>query len=80
MTKNELINLIENGSDILLKISGRSFWIFTWTEDGICITEEGKDGTGACYYGTASELVNYFKINNVPIGDLVEGIRILEYS
>ena len=80
MTKNELINLIEDGSDISLKVSGRSFWIFTWTDDGICITEEGQDGIGARYYGTASELVNYFRINDVPIGDLVKGIKILEYS
>lgn len=80
MSKSELVNLIENGRDINFIISGRRYGIFTWTEKGICIGEDYCEEKDLQYYATAQALVENFKVNGVPLGDLAAGICITDYS
>lgn len=39
-TKSEFIEKIENGSDIVFAVAGKSYAIFTWTDKGIAIEFE----------------------------------------
>lgn len=80
MTKAALIRKIENGRDILFDVAGRHFAIFTWTAEGIGIGEQYPNDTEMQYFKTAKELVEGFKINGVALEDLVQGVRITDYS
>lgn len=80
MTKAELIQKIENGSDILFDVSGRHLAIFTWTENGIGVGEQYPNETVLQYFKTARELVENYRVNGIALGDLAQGIRITDYS
>ncbi len=83
MTKNELIDLIENSGDIMFDCLDKHYSVFTWTEDGIFIgeqiTEEQPEDIHE-YFDTAEELVNNFKVNGIHLYDLLDKIKITEYS
>lgn len=80
MTKNEFIDKIENGSDIMFDVSGKRFTILTWCDEGIGIDEQHPNEKGMQYFQSANELVDKFKIDNMPISDLTSEIVITEYS
>lgn len=80
MTRNELIEKIENGSDILFDVSGKHYTILTWCDEGIAIGEQNRPEDPLLYFPTAKELVENFKVNGVPLGELAAGVRITEYS
>ena len=80
MTKAELIQKIEDGSDIMFDVAGKHFTILTWMEEGIGIGEQYPNDTEMQYFKTAKELVEGFKINGVALEDLVQGVRITDYS
>lgn len=80
MKKIDFINLIENGSDIMLTVLGKNYTILTWTDDGIAIGEQYPNDGDLRHYATATELVNDFTVNGTPIGDLVDAVTITQYS
>lgn len=80
MKKIDFINIIENGSDIMLTVLGKNYTILTWTDDGIAIGEQYPNDGDLRYYATATELVNDFTVNGTPIGDLVDAVTITQYS
>lgn len=80
MTKNEFIDKIENGSDIMFDVSGKHFTILTWCEDGIGIDEQHPNEKGMQYFKSAEELVDRFHVDNRPISDLASEIVITDYS
>lgn len=79
MTKQEWIEKIESGSDIMFDVSGKHFVIFTWMENGIAI---GKQNSTVPMeeFSDAKSLVDGFLVDGVPLGDLVDGITITDYS
>lgn len=79
MTKSELIEKIENGSDILFDIGNEHYVIFTWHDKGIAIGEQFKT-TPMEYFDTAKELVDNFKPNGTPLSKQCDKVVITEYS
>lgn len=80
MTKAELIEKINNGSDIMFSVSDRHYTILTWTDEGIAIGEQHPNDGELLYFDTAEELVDGFKIGNKTLGELPERIVITQYS
>lgn len=80
MTRLELIDKIEHGSDIMLDIAGKHFTIITWAKEGIGIGEQYPNCGAMQYFDTAAELVNGFRVNGIPIGDIAAGIHITDYT
>ena len=80
MTRDELIDKIDNGSDIMFSVSGRNFTILTWTDDGIAIGEQYPNDSEIQYFETPEELVDSFTINGKTLGELSNKIVITQYS
>lgn len=80
MTRNELIVKIENGSDIMFDVSGRHYTILTWTAEGIGIDEQYPNDGDMQYFASAEELVDSFKVNGIPLGDIAAGVKITDYT
>lgn len=80
MTKAELIEKIENGSDIMFSVSGKQFTILTWMDDGIAIGEQHPNDGDLQYYDTAEDLVERFMIDGKPLGAIASNIKITQYS
>lgn len=80
MTKSELIEQIENGSDIMFDVAKKHFTILTWTDDGIAIGEQFPNDGELQYYESAEDLVEGFMVNGRPLGSLVNDIVITQYT
>ena len=80
MTRNEWEKLIEDGRDIMFDVQGKHFIILTWFDDGIYISERDPvEDQGMCF-PTAAALLNEYRIDGVPLGNLSAEIRIIDYS
>lgn len=83
MTRNELVNLIDNGGDIMFDCLDKHYTILTWTDNGILIGEQitatQKEEINE-YFDTAEQLVSEFKVNGIHLYDLLDEIKITEYS
>ena len=80
MTSQELVEKIENGSDILFDVMGRHFGIFTWPDEGIGIDEKAPHNRGMSYYKSAEELVNGFMVDGKPLADIADKVVITDYT
>ena len=80
MTKNEFINKVENGSDIMFDVVGRHFSIFTWMDEGIGIGEQFPHDDKMQYFDTAEALVENYEIGGKPLADLVNQVVITDYT
>lgn len=83
MTRNELVELIENGRDIMFDCLDKHYTILTWTNEGIFIGEQITDTQRDDiheYYDTAEQLVSNFKVNGIYLYELLDKITITEYS
>jgi len=80
MTKSELIEQIENGSDIMFDVAKKHFTILTWTDDGIAIGEQFPNDGELQYYESAEDLVEGFMVNGRPLGSLAKDIVITQYT
>ncbi len=80
MTKSELIDLIDKGSDIMFDVCGRHYTILTWCEKGINIGEHFCDEKDSRYYDTAEELVESFKVGDKTLAELASDVIITDYS
>ena len=80
MTKEELVSLIEDGSDIVFEVNDKSFTILTWTEGGISIAEGYKPETEK-KYKIATDLVSEYIIDGTnTLASFANDVRIVEYS
>lgn len=79
MTKSELIDLIDKGSDIMFDVCGRHYTILTWCEKGINIGEQFSYEEGL-YYDTPEELVESFKVGDKTLAELASNVVITDYS
>ena len=80
MTKDDFVEKIENGSDIMFSVSGKQFTILTWMDDGIAIGEQHPNDGDLQYYDTAEDLVERFMIDGKPLGAIASNIKITQYS
>lgn len=80
MTRDELIEKIDQGSDIMFDVANRHFSIFTWCDMGIGIGEQEPHADKMEYFKTPKELVDSYKINGVPLGSLAERVIITDYT
>lgn len=80
MTKNEFIEKIENGSDIMFDVAGRHYSIFTWMDDGIGIGEQYPHDNEMQFFDTAEDLVENYKIGDKPLSDLISTVVITDYT
>lgn len=80
MTRNEFIDKIENGRDILFTVAGKGFTILTWPAEGIAIGDWSRPNEKPQFYQTAQELVDNFTVHDVPLKDLIHRLVITEYS
>ena len=70
---------IEEAMDcIVFTVVGKGYTILVWLEEGISIAEWNKEET-EMIYPDAKSLVENFKVDCVPLGDLVGEIKITEY-
>ena len=53
MTKTKLIELIDNGSDIMFTVDGKHFTVLTWMDEGIAIGEQSPNDGELLYYDSA---------------------------
>lgn len=83
MTRSELVDLIENGRDILFDCLDKHYTILTWTAEGIFIgeqiTETQKEDVHE-YFDSAEDLVSNFKVNGIHLYNLLDEVKITEYS
>jgi hypothetical protein len=79
MTKNEFIEKIESGSDIMFDVSDRHFTIVTWLDEGIGIGEQYKNEP-LKVYDTVEDLISKFKVDNKALEELCDKIVITQYS
>jgi len=79
MTKTELIDKIENGSDIMFDVENRHFTIFTWMDEGIGIGEQHRRDKMQ-YFTSANDLVENFKIDGSPLSSLAGKVVITDYT
>ena len=80
MTKQELIEKIKNGTDIMFTIGEKGFTICDSETD-----EQGKNiaswgGANAVIYPDAESLVNQFTIDGKVLGDLANEVIITDYT
>ena len=80
MTKTELVEKIENGSDIMFSVLGRKYTVLTWTDDGIAIGEQSPNDNELLYFDTASELVKGFQIDGKTLAELAGQVIITQYT
>lgn len=79
MTRNEFIEKINNGYDIMLDVLDKHLTILTWTEKGIFIGEQNKEGD-EMYFTSAEELADKYLVNGTPIGLLSDNVIITDYT
>lgn len=79
MTREKMIDLIENGSDIMLDVAGEHLVIFTWLDDGICIGRQNSDEP-LSIYETAQNLIDEYKVSGLPISAQLDKVSITDYS
>ena len=79
MTRNELIEKIDNGSDIMFDVSGRHFTIVTWLDEGIGIGEQHKNEP-LKVFETVEDLISKFKVGDKTLEMLSDKIVITQYS
>lgn len=80
MTKQELIEKIRKGTDIMFKIGEKGFTICDSMD-----SDNGKDiapwgGAGAMVFPDAETLVNQFLIDGAALGDLAKDVIITDYT
>ena len=80
MTKTKLNDLINEGSDIMFSVDGRSFTIITWTDDGIAVGEQSPNDGDLEFFKTAEDLLENFMVNGTPLGELAEKVIITQYA
>lgn len=80
MTKAELIDKIDNGSDIMFSVMGKHYTIMTWFDEGIGIDEQYPNDGNLQYFDSPEELIDGFKVDGKPLGELSGDIRITSYS
>lgn len=79
MTKNEFYEKVENGSEIMFVIGKRGFTILNYYEDGPDIGEWNKPETVKKFKDVTS-LLEQYTIDQKPLKDYVNTIRITDYS
>lgn len=80
MTRSEWEKLIEDGRDIMFDVRGKHFTILTWLVGGINISEQYPVQDQGVLFPTAAALLNEYRIDGVPLGDLSGEIKITDYS
>ncbi|MBQ9009963.1 MAG: hypothetical protein IJ088_11620 [Clostridia bacterium] len=80
MTKEELIEKIRKGTDIVFRIGASGFTILDSekNDNGKDIAEWG--GNNAVIYKDAEALVNQHLINGKPLGEWTQDVVILDYT
>lgn len=74
-----MIDLIENGSDIMLDVAGEHLVIFTWLDDGIGIGRQNSDEP-LSIYETAQKLIDGYTVSGLPINAQLDKVSITDYS
>lgn len=80
MTRAELIDKIDNGSDIMFSVAGKQFTILTWTDEGIAIGEQYPNDGELQYFDTPEDLVDNFMISGKTLGERSKEIVITQYT
>ena len=79
MTKNEFIEKVKNGSEIMFMIGKRGFTIVNYFDDGPDIGEWNKVETVQKFENAVS-LVEGYIIDGRALADYAESIKITDYS
>lgn len=80
MTKNELIDKIDKGYDIMFSVLEKHYTIITWMDEGIAIGEQYPNDGMLQFYDTAEELVDGFMVGGKSLGELSDRINITDYT
>lgn len=72
---NDLINAINQGSDIEFQCNGKMYTILPWTDEGIVIGPQNSDND--FIYKTADELINNYRIDGKSIKDMIDQLEII---
>ena len=80
MTKSDFIEKIENGNDIMFVCKEKNYTILTWTDEGIAISEQAPNDSDLSYFESAQKLVDNFLINGIPLNQMIDEIKITQYT
>lgn len=80
MTRDDLIEKIECGSDIMFDVKEKHFTIITWADAGIYIDEQYPNDIRGETFESAEELVDHFMIDGNSLGELASEVVITDYS
>ena len=75
MTRNELVEAIDFGSDILFDCGNKSYCILGWNDSGPLIAEQ-KTGNGGMIFKDGADLVENYKINGIALSKQIDRIHI----
>lgn len=75
MSRNELVEAIDFGSDIMFDCCDKSFSILGWYEAGPLIAEQ-SNGNNRQVFKDGADLVDNYKIDGKPLSDHLSNIEI----
>ena len=78
MTKEQFVEMIANGRDIMFTIGTQGFTILTWTIEGISICKWDDDFH--FYYETPEDVVESYIFDGLPLEESVDRIVITNYA
>lgn len=75
MTRDQFIDTVDAGGDIMLDCRGKHFTICNWNDRPIDIAEQST-GENHSLYDTAEDLADQYLIDGIPIGKMLDQVRI----
>ncbi len=75
ISRQDLIDRIAFGDDIQFAVRGKEYTILGWWDGGPLISEANKD-TEAKVFKDASDLVDHFLLDGIPLANLISEIII----
>lgn len=75
MTRDEFVELIDDGNDIMFKCDGKEFTILGWMDGGPNIAEQNTEENEASYQNGA-ELLDRYIVNGKTLNERFDQIEI----
>lgn len=74
MTKNEFIDMIDNGGDIEFSYGEQKYTILCWYEKGPLIGPQNVDDDSV--FKNGGDLVEHYLVNGIPLASILNDIEI----
>lgn len=75
MTREEFIEHVENGADIMFDVLGKHYTVLGWNEDGPLIAEQ-ETGDNEAVFSDGKDLLENYKIEDKRLKDIWDDVEI----